>query len=641
MPPEKNSFTSPGKKGPSPSEGGQKEGFPGPFFIWVLVFIALFYLLRLGSGGIEPGVQALTYGEFYAALRAEGQGTPSRVRTAQRAGNEIRGVLADGQSYRVYVPPEDPDLETLLKTRVERYEIKPEKTFWIQFFYTILGPILFVGLFWFLIYRGGGGAGRIMSFGKSRAKPATGSQKVSFKDVAGIDEAKEELQEVIEFLKDPKRFQRLGGRIPKGVLLIGPPGTGKTLLAKAISGEANVPFFSISGSDFVEMFVGVGASRVRDLFDQAKKAAKQSGRGAIIFIDEIDAVGRQRFAGIGGGHDEREQTLNALLVEMDGFGTHEAVILLAATNRPDVLDPALLRPGRFDRQVVIDKPDLNGREAILKVHTAKLKMDPAVDLKSIARQTPGFSGADLANLGNEAALMAARAGKEFVGMVELQEAIERVMAGPERKSRRISDREKRIVAFHESGHALMSLLTPGTDPLHKVSIISRGVAALGYTLQVPEEDRYLASKSELLARLLVLMGGRASEEIVFGEITTGAHNDIEVATRLARRMVCEFGMSDKLGNITLAKENGMVFLGRDLMDEKHYSEETARVIDAEVKRLLDEAYQQAKERLAANRGKLDTLAKALMEREVLDVAEVRKLLSLEEESSRAARPTDS
>jgi cell division protease FtsH len=379
---------------PPSKKGGlgqpQKEGFPGPFFIWMLIFIGVFYLLRLGAGGLDSNVQTLTYSDYYALLtKSEAS---AGIRTAERTGGEIRGTLADGQSYRVYVPDNDMDLERALKTNVQSYELRPEKTFLIQFFYTILGPILFVGLFWLLIYRSGGGAGRIMSFGKSRTKGSSSNQKVSFKDVAGIDEAKEELQEVIEFLRDPKRFQKLGGRIPKGVLLIGPPGTGKTLLAKAISGEANVPFFSISGSDFVEMFVGVGASRVRDLFEQAKRGAKQSGRGAIIFIDEIDAVGRQRFAGIGGGHDEREQTLNALLVEMDGFSTHEAVILIAASNRPDVLDPALLRPGRFDRQVVIDKPDLNGREDILKVHVKKIKLDPKADLKKIARQTSGFSG---------------------------------------------------------------------------------------------------------------------------------------------------------------------------------------------------------------------------------------------------------
>jgi len=446
--------------------------------------------------------------------------------------------------------------------------------------------------------------------------------------VAGVDEAKEELQEIIEFLKEPKKFQRLGGKIPKGVLLMGPPGTGKTLLAKAVSGEADVPFFSISGSDFVEMFVGVGASRVRDLFDQAKKTVKSSGRGCIIFIDEIDAVGRQRFAGIGGGHDEREQTLNALLVEMDGFNTQAAVILVAATNRPDVLDPALLRPGRFDRQIVIDRPDLNGREEILKVHTKNIKLLDGVDLKSVARQTPGFSGADLANLANEAALLAARRNKEGVSIQELQESIERVMAGPERKSRLISDKEKKIVAYHESGHTLLALLVPGADPVHKVSIIPRGTAALGYTMQVPLEDRYLTSRSELLGRVVVLLGGRASEELNFGEITTGAHNDLEVATQIARRMVCEFGMSEKLGHLTFGRRDHQVFLGRDLGEERNYSEEIAHLIDVEIKRIIDECYVRAKNELTAHHEQLKTLATALLEKEVLDAEEVKRIVGI-------------
>ncbi|HTL71650.1 MAG TPA: ATP-dependent zinc metalloprotease FtsH, partial [Candidatus Eisenbacteria bacterium] len=500
---------------------------------------------------------------------------------------------------------------------------------WTQLLYAVAGPLLFVGLFWLILYRGGGGAGggRLMAFGKSKAR-LTQNIKITFADVAGVEEAKEELKEIIEFLKEPKKFQRLGGKIPKGVLLMGPPGTGKTLLAKAVSGEADVPFFSISGSDFVEMFVGVGASRVRDLFDQAKKSVKQSGRGCIIFIDEIDAVGRQRFAGIGGGHDEREQTLNALLVEMDGFNTQEAVILVAATNRPDVLDPALLRPGRFDRQIVIDRPDLNGREQILKVHTKNIKLSDNVDLNSIARQTPGFSGADLANLANEAALLAARNNKEGVGMVELQASIERVMAGPERKSRLISGKEKEIVAWHESGHTLLALLVPGADPLHKVSIIPRGTAALGYTMQVPMEDRYLTGKSELLGRLVVLLGGRASEELTFGEITTGAHNDLEVASNIARRMVCEFGMSEKMGNLTLGRRDHQVFLGRDLGEERNYSDETARLIDLEVKRIIDEAYVRAKDELTRHADKLKLLATTLLEKEVLDAQEVRALVGI-------------
>jgi len=467
-----------------------------------------------------------------------------------------------------------------------------------------------------------------MAFGKSKARLST-NVKITFADVAGVEEAKEELKEIIDFLKDPRKFTRLGGKIPKGVLLMGPPGTGKTLLAKAVSGEADVPFFSISGSDFVEMFVGVGASRVRDLFDQAKKSVKQTGRGCIIFIDEIDAVGRQRFAGIGGGHDEREQTLNALLVEMDGFNTQEAVILIAATNRPDVLDPALLRPGRFDRQIVIDRPDLNGREQILKVHTKGIKIGDGVDLKSIARQTPGFSGADLANLANEAALLAARNNKDAVGLEELQDSIERVMAGPERKSRLISEKEKSIVAYHESGHTLLALLVPGADPLHKVSIIPRGVAALGYTMQVPMEDRYLTGKNELLGKIVVLLGGRVSEELTFGEITTGAHNDLEVATAIARRMICEFGMSEKVGNLTLGHHANQVFLGRDIgSEERNYSEETARLIDSEIKRIIDEAYAKAKEELTRHGDKLKLLAAVLLEKEVLDAEEVRKIVGI-------------
>ncbi|RKY36254.1 MAG: cell division protein FtsH, partial [Candidatus Omnitrophota bacterium] len=446
---------------------------------------------------------------------------------------------------------------------------------------------------------------------------------------AGIDEAKEELGEVIEFLKDPKRFQKLGGRIPKGVILVGPPGCGKTLLAKAVAGEADVPFFSISGSDFVELFVGVGASRVRDLFDQAKKAAKLGGRGAIIFIDEIDAVGRQRFAGIGGGHDEREQTLNQLLVEMDGFQTEEGIIVLAATNRPDVLDPALLRPGRFDRHIVIDAPDIKGREEILRVHTRKIKLASNVDLNVLAKQTPGFSGADLENLCNEAALLAARKGKEAVEMEELQEAIERVVAGPQRKSEVISKKEKEIIAYHEAGHALLSLYLPGVDPLHKVSIVPRGVSALGYTMQLPSQDRYILTKSELLDRICVLLGGRASEELILKDVTSGAQNDLEMATKLARKMVTELGMSSKLGHLTLGKKEGPVFLGRDLIEHKDYSDETARLIDQEVKKIVDEAYDRAKGIIEEHLDKLKLLATKLLEKEVLDSQEVKEIVGLE------------
>ncbi|MEI8344744.1 MAG: ATP-dependent zinc metalloprotease FtsH, partial [Candidatus Omnitrophota bacterium] len=555
-----------------------------------------------------------------------------------RIANDVTGDYLSGEKYRVLIPEKDQDLERLLRSNLQTYDIRPEKTFWSQLFYAVIGPVIFVGLFWFLMYRGSaGGGGRLMAFGRSKAR-LSNDNKITFADVACGDEAIEELREIIEFLKDPKKFQRLGGKIPRGVLLMGPPGTGKTLMAKATSGEAGVPFFSISGSDFVEMFVGVGASRVRDLFDQAKKSVKASGKGCIIFIDEIDAVGRQRFAGIGGGHDEREQTLNALLFEMDGFNTSEAVILVAATNRPDVLDPALLRPGRFDRQIVIDRPDLNGREEILKVHTKKIKLVENVDLKSIARQTPGFSGADLANLANEAALLAARNNKEGVSLVELQAAIERVMAGPERKSRVISDKEKRIVAYHEAGHTLLAFLVPGADPVHKVSIIPRGTAALGYTMQVPLEDRYLTSRTELLGRLVVLLGGRASEQISFGEITTGAHNDLDVATQIARRMVCEFGMSERMGHLTLGRREHQVFLGRDFGEEKNYSDETARQIDTEVKRLVDESYARATKELTANLDKLNALAATLLEKEVLDAEEVKKIVGHDMPAAPEARP---
>jgi cell division protease FtsH len=498
--------------------------------------------------------------------------------------------------------------------------------------------VLFILFLWLVAYRspGGGGAGRIWAFGKSRATLASDQGlKITFADVAGVDEAKEELKEIIEFLKNPKIFQRLGGKIPKGVLLMGPPGTGKTLLAKAVAGEANVPFLSISGSDFVEMFVGVGASRVRDLFEQAKKSAKQSGRGAIIFIDEIDAVGRQRFAGIGGGHDEREQTLNALLVEMDGFNTQEGVILIAATNRPDVLDPALLRPGRFDRQVVIDRPDIVGREGILKVHTKNVKLDKTVDLNHIARQTPGFSGADLANLVNEGALLAARRNKETVTMVELQESIERVMAGPERKSRVISKQEKNIISYHESGHALLALVIPGADPLHKVSILPRGMA-LGYTIRLPLEDRYIVTKTELVGRITGLLGGRASEEMVFNEVSTGAQNDLEVATALARKMVTRFGMSEKLGHLTFGHREEQIFLGRDIIEERNYSDQTALLIDMEVRKIIDDCYKRAADELAKHKDKLKVLAEKLLEREVMEVEEIRVLLGLPKDEKPAS-----
>jgi len=597
---------------------------PRGAWLWLLAVITLVFVLHNIS--LEKP-KHLTYNEFYRMLLDNPQ--TEQIKNAVKKENVIEGELIDGSMYVVNIPENDQDLLKLLKENVEKFDVEPAKTFWINLFFS-LGPlILFFILFWFLISRSAAqGGGKLLSFGKSRAKLSGGKAKVTFNDAAGVEEAKEELKEIIEFLKDPKKFQRLGGKIPKGVLLVGSPGTGKTLLAKAVSGEAGVPFFSISGSDFVEMFVGVGASRVRDLFEQAKRTAHLGGKGAIIFIDEIDAVGRQRFAGIGGGHDEREQTLNQLLAEMDGFDTQEGIIIMAATNRPDVLDPALLRPGRFDRHIVVDRPDIKGREAILKVHTRKVRLDDNVDLNRIARQTPGFSGADIANLTNEAALLAARRSKEKVGMPELEAAIERVVAGPERKSRVISDYEKNIVAYHESGHSLLSLLVEGADPLHKVSIIPRGAAALGYTLQLPLEDRYIVTKKELLGKLIVLLGGRASEDLIFNESTTGAQNDLEMATRIARQMVCEFGMSKKLGHLTLGHRKNHIFLGRDIVEEKNYSDLTAQEIDKEVKKIVDECYKKGKDILSKNKDRLKKLAEKLKEKEVMTEEEVKEIIGL-------------
>ncbi|PIQ81761.1 MAG: cell division protein FtsH [Candidatus Omnitrophica bacterium CG11_big_fil_rev_8_21_14_0_20_64_10] len=612
--------------------------------VWIVLGLTLISLYRVGSVSLEGGVpREITYSEFYRWLQSDGSG-PS-VQEAVLTENVVRGTASDGQRFLVNLPDDDPEMMTFMRERIPVFKVEPPKTFLLGLLFNLLGPLLLLGAFWFLLYRGAqaGGGGRILSFGKSRAKRLSLEDKngVTFQDVAGVSEAKEELQEVIEYLKEPKRFQRLGGKIPKGVLLLGPPGCGKTMLARAVANEAGVPFFSISGSDFVEMFVGVGASRVRDLFDQAKRSAKEATRGAIIFIDEIDAVGRQRFAGIGGGHDEREQTLNALLVEMDGFNTQEGVILVAATNRPDVLDPALLRPGRFDRQVVVDRPDLTGREEILKVHIRKIKLSKAVDLKVIARQTPGFSGADLANLCNEAALLAARRNKSEVGTAEMEAAIERVMAGPERRSRVISPYEKKVVAVHESGHALVSIMLPETDPVHKVSIIPRGTAALGYTLQTPLEDRYLMTRKELLAKLAVLLGGRTAEELCFSEITTGAQNDLEVATDIARRMVCEYGMSEALGSLTFGRRQQMVFLGRDIGEEKNYSDETARKIDAEVHRLVEEAHARARTILTQHRARLDRLASVLLEKEILDGDEAKRIVMAEAFSEAGEKPAAS
>lgn len=538
----------------------QKYQFFRNFFVWILLFFILAQVMTFFSGGLQER-KKIAYSKFYQYL--EGNKENPVIASVQMSDNRIEGKFTsafDGTTFEVYVPPDDDQLIGLLKKNVEFFEIVPP-TFWPSLLYSLAPILLLILFFWYFAYRGskqvGGG---ILSFGKMKSKLVEqGKTRTTFNDVAGVDEAKEELKEVIAFLKDPTRFKRLGGKIPKGVLLVGPPGCGKTLVAKAVSGEADVPFYSISGSDFVEMFVGVGASRVRDLFEQAKKASKVLAKGCIIFIDEIDAVGRQRFAGIGGGHDEREQTLNQLLVEMDGFDPNEGIIVMAATNRPDVLDPAILRPGRFDRHVVIDRPDIRGREDILKVHIKNIKLDKGVELRTIARQTPGFSGADLANLCNEAALLAARRDKEVVGSEELEEAIERVMAGPQRKSRVISKKEKEIVSVHESGHALLSVLLPDADPLHKVSIIPRGVAALGYTMQLPLQDRYIMTKDELFSRICVLVGGRVSETLVLNQLSTGAHDDLERATTLARKMVTEYGMSPKIGNITLGQKEGPIF----------------------------------------------------------------------------------
>lgn len=542
--------------------------------------------------------------------------------------NTIKGTLADGTEFTTItpeVPNNDPKLyEKLTAKGVDiAAENPPEPPWWSTMLSSVLPLVLLVGVWFFFMQQTQGGGGRVMSFGKSRARMSGSDKiKVNFKDVAGADEAKQELEEVVEFLKHPKKYNDLGARIPKGVLLFGPPGTGKTLLARAVAGEAGVPFFSISGSDFVEMFVGVGASRVRDLFEQAKKNAP-----CIVFIDEIDAVGRQRGAGVGGGHDEREQTLNQLLVEMDGFAANEGIIIIAATNRPDILDPALLRPGRFDRQIVVDKPDVRGRLAILKVHSKGKPIDDDVDLDILARRTPGFTGADLSNLVNEAALLAARRDKKKIYMIEMEEAVERVMAGPERKSHIMNDEEKRLTAYHEGGHTLVGMLLKHADPVHKVTIIPRGRAG-GYTLMLPKEDRNYATKSELLDRLKVAMGGRVAEEVVLKEISTGASQDIQQATRMVRGMVMQYGMSDVLGPVAYGEgQNHQVFLGRDFNHERNYSEEVASEIDKEVRKYLEAAYEACRKLIIANRDKLDLIAEALIERETLTAKQLEELLT--------------
>jgi len=583
---------------------------------WVVVGLFMILLFNLFSVPTHAPEEEVIFSDFMAKLD---KGDFERVIIK---GNHISGVLRDKIRIRTY-SADYPDMVKMLREKGVQIEVKPpDESPWYITFLVTWGPfVLFLGLWFFLMRQMQVGGNKALSFGKSRARMLTEERKkIMFSDVAGIDEAKEEVLEIIEFLKEPRKFQKLGGRIPKGVLVVGPPGTGKTLLAKAIAGEAGVPFFSISGSDFVEMFVGVGASRVRDLFEHGKKHAP-----CIIFIDEIDAVGRLRGAGLGGGHDEREQTLNQLLVEMDGFDTTEGVILVAATNRPDVLDPALLRPGRFDRQVVVNRPDVRGRSEILKVHTKKVPVAANVELEKIARGTPGFSGADLENLVNEAALWAARQNKKEVETVDFEMAKDKVLMGAERKSMMLTDEEKRITAYHEAGHALMAKLLPGTDPVHKVTIIPRG-RALGLTMQLPTDDRHNYSKEFLYNTLAILMGGRVAEELVFKHITTGAGNDLERATDLARKMVCEWGMSEKLGPLTFGQKEDAVFLGRDFSAKRDVSDQVALEIDLEIKRFVTENYDRAKRVLTEQMTSLKALAEALLEKEVLDAPEIDQIL---------------
>jgi cell division protease FtsH len=614
-----------------PSSGGggaPRRGLRGGF-VWVVLFLITLLAVSLLWNRTTGEVEIL----YYVFWQQVEEANLSSITIDER---EVRGefkeeiMVADDEQPRVvkkfktWLPAEDSGLPGKIWAidREVRIGSKGEKSNWGGFLLSTMLPILFlIGIMILFMRQMEAGGNRAFSFGRSRAKLITGDRpKVTFQDVAGADEAKEELQEVIEFLRDPRKFQKLGGRIPKGALLLGAPGTGKTLLAKAVAGEAGVPFFSISGSDFVEMFVGVGASRVRDLFEQGKKHAP-----CIIFIDEIDAVGRHRGAGLGGGHDEREQTLNQLLVEMDGFESNEGVILLAATNRPDVLDPALLRPGRFDRQIVVDMPDINGREGILKVHTRKIPLDEDVELRTIARGTPGLSGADLANIVNEAALLAARKDRENVTMADFEEARDKVMMGPERKSLLLSDDEKKRTAYHEAGHALVARYIPEADPLHKVTIVPRG-RALGVTWLLPIDDRHNFSKSMLEAKIAVLLGGRAVERIIFDDLTNGAREDIEKASSIARKMVCEWGMSDELGPLNFGPKEEQIFLGREIAQHRDYSEQTAVTIDREVRRIVDKAEAHAEKLIKENVDKLKDIASALLDREILDREEIEKVL---------------
>ncbi|MDQ0285369.1 cell division protease FtsH [Desulfofundulus luciae] len=599
--------------------------------IYLLIVLVIIMLIKYTQPP-ATGMEDWTYNRFYQAVN-QGQVQEVTIQSREHT-NLITGTTKNGIKFQVTGLKNDAQIAAFLLEKGVEVKIQepPSPGWWANILTSLLPILIFVLLFFFMMQQTQGGGNRVMSFGKSRARLHTDDKKrVTFADVAGADEVKEELQEIVEFLKNPKKFAELGARIPKGVLLYGPPGTGKTLLARAVAGEAGVPFFSISGSDFVEMFVGVGASRVRDLFDQAKKNAP-----CIVFIDEIDAVGRQRGAGLGGGHDEREQTLNQLLVEMDGFSPNEGIIIIAATNRPDILDPALLRPGRFDRQIVVDIPDVAGRKEILKVHVRGKPLAPDVDLDVLARRTPGFTGADLANLVNEAALLAARNNKNQITMQELEDSIERVIAGPEKKSKVISEQEKKLVSYHEAGHAVVGYLLPNTDPVHKVSIIPRGRAG-GYTLLLPKEDRYYMTRSMLLDQVTMLLAGRVAEALVLKEISTGAQNDLERATEIVRRMVMEYGMSEELGPMTLGRKQETVFLGRDLARDRNYGEEVAAAIDKEVRRMIESCYNRAKELLEKHMDTLHLVAKTLFEKETLEAEEFAALMKQAGEEEHSAR----
>ena len=589
------------------------------FTIWYFVIAFVIILLIQNYFVTKKTEDVIPYSEFKQSLKT------GKIKDLTLTQESVSGERETEKGIRRFqaVRVEDSDLVKELETYQVTYTGKVDSK-WLTNILSWIIPLVFFFFIWRILFSRIGPETSVMSFGKSRAKIyAEKEKKITFSDVAGIDEAKEELEEVVEFLKTPEKFQRLGGKIPKGVLLVGMPGTGKTLLARAVAGEANVPFFSISGSDFVEMFVGVGAARVRDLFAQAQNHAP-----CIIFIDELDALGKARGGNPLGRHDEQEQTLNQLLAEMDGFAPNTGVIIMAATNRPEILDSALLRPGRFDRHVLVDRPDIVGREEILKIHTRNIKLSPETDLRVIASRTPGFVGADLANIVNEAALLAARKNKEAVEMADIEEAIDRVVAGLEKKRRLMSKKEKEIVAFHESGHAIVASLLPNSDPVHRISIIPRGISALGYTLQLPTEDRYLMTKSELLNRLAVLLGGRVAEEIVLGEISTGAHNDLQRATDIATSMVKEYGMSERLGYVTFEKEKKPFFIPSSLVSSREYSEDTAKQIDEEVKKIVDEAYHRVKEILTATRDKLEELARLLLEKEVVEEGDLKKILQL-------------